>query len=243
VEHVVLKGLIVLFASFTMGFAGFGFSLVAVPLLALLMDTRQAVIFHYPYAVVIIIYFAYGARKTLRWHEVWPLFWGATLGLPIGLYLMHRLPDPALKKLLGGFLILTVLASLRASGEILRRIANRGRLSGISFGLVSGVFQGACSTGGPPVVIYAIANYQAKEKAKGVMLPIFAYLYVFLLIPYGFGGLLTASGLTDNLFFVPAMVSGAWLGGLLFKRVDNDLYRKSVLLLLFISGLFLCFQA
>jgi uncharacterized membrane protein YfcA len=91
--------------------------------------------------------------------------------------------------------------------------------------------------------MYAVTVEDDRFRAKGIMLSIFVYLYIFLLIPYGFGKLLTLSGLIDNLYYAPAMLMGTWVGNLLFKRVDNTTYKKVILLLLFIAALFLCIRS
>jgi uncharacterized membrane protein YfcA len=238
-DHFLLTSLIVLFASFTFSFAGFGFSMVAVSLLSLYLDTRSAVVFQYPYATLIATYLAFRAIKFISWSEVWPLLLGATVGLPFGLYFIENIPEAFLKKILGTFLVVFVIVSLLPLRSVFRRLVGKGRMSGVIFGLISGAFQGSYNTGGPPVVIYSLEAHDKKEKAKGVISCILAYMFLFLFPPYFMTGFLTISGLIYNAYYLPLMVVGTWFGGVLFKKVDNSLYRKSILLLLFVAALFL----
>ena len=47
---------IFLVSAFTMSFAGFGFAMVSVPLLALLLPLHQAVALQFPYCLILFLY-------------------------------------------------------------------------------------------------------------------------------------------------------------------------------------------
>jgi uncharacterized membrane protein YfcA len=239
VEKVVLTGLIVLFASFTFGFAGFGFSLIAVPLLAIYMETRGAVVFQFPYSLIMTAYLCIRTKDTLIWRQRLQLFLWATFGLPVGFYLVDILPETLLKRMLGVFVLTFVILSSLPFKKTIGKIIRQGRVWEIISGFLCGTFQGAYNTGGPPAVVYAIAAYEDKEKAKGLILSIFLYLQLILLAAFIFGKYFTRDGLLLNLYYSPLMVLGSWIGITLFDKADSVVYRKIVLLLLFATSLFL----
>jgi uncharacterized membrane protein YfcA len=242
-EQLVLTGLIVLFASFTFGFAGFGFSLIAVPLLAIYMETRGAVVFQFPYSLIMTAYLCFRAKDVLIWRQTLQFFLWATLGLPVGFYFVDILPETISKKILGAFVLAFVIVSFLPFKNVFAKTIRQGRAWEIVFGFLCGTFQGGYNTGGPPLVVYAITVYEDKEKAKGLMLSIFLYLQLILLAAFIFGKYFTVHGLLVNLYYLPAMVLGSWLGIILFNRADNTLYRKVVLLLLFTTSLFLLLKS
>ena len=128
--------------------AGFGFSLLTVPLMALVIGPKEA--------VVLSAVMSVGSNGTVAWQSRGDiergiggrLLGGALLGMPVGLVALSKLDAKPLQVLIG----VAVLASagVLALGIQLHR-PNSPTDGGVRF--VSGMFMTSVSVSGPPVVI------------------------------------------------------------------------------------------
>ncbi len=231
--------LIFFVSAFTFSFAGFGVSLVAVPLLALLLPTKTAVIFQFPYAICVVAYHAWRFRGQMMWSLFWPLVIGAAAMMPIGMLALSRLPDFYLKPALGSFLVLAVIANRTSWGK---RAAQRFKASkgwGVFWGALSGIFQGAYTTGGPPAVIFVRATVAEPAAAKGVLGTYFTFLYSSMAVLYGVGGLFSWQLFFKALWYGPLVILGIVLGAWAFRKVSNAGYLLVVDVLLLLAALML----
>ena len=165
-----------------------------------------------------------------------PYIAGGLFGVPIGLYLLRKLPTADLAVLLGVFLIVYSAFSL------LKRDALRLNLSGwrpaIVVGALGGIVGGFSAFPGSMPVVYLNLLGRTKIETRGVVQPYILTLQVISLAilattsPGVFGGsfwLLTAMTL-------PAALIGTMVGVGLYRRVSDMNFRRAVLMLLIVSG-------
>ena len=229
--------LILVLAAFTFSFAGFGFPWVALPLLALVMPVREAVIFHYPFVLGLVLYHAWRFRGHLNWRGHWFLLAGAAMGMPLGVWVLVQMPETDLKKGLALFVALSVLAL--SSDWTKRQAARLAKIPwvGALTGLLSGWLQGAYAVGGPPAVLYIMASGADPKEVKGFLGVYFTFITVVS------AGLLLASGmftlhwLKMSLYFSPAVIGGALLGAWAFNRAPSLWFRRIVFGLLLATSI------
>lgn len=227
-------------SAFTFSFAGFGFGLVAVPLLSLVLPVKDAVAIQLPFSVFLVVINSYRYGKFIKWDELKPLFIGSAAAIPAGVYSLNLLPDTLMKRALSLFVVLAVLFDRKSKGQgKLGEFAQTGP-GGIILGMISGWFIGAYTTGGPPAVIYATARFPEPRKAKGAMGLYFLATDVLIILLFTMTGLLTLELFFRSLRFTPAVFLGFFFGAYVFKNITRRTYLLGVHFLLFMAAIMLC---
>lgn len=216
--------------------AGFGFGLLSVPLLSMVMPIQDAVALQFPFSLALVVFNAWRFRSSLQWRLLTPLVIGAALSQPLGLLSLTQLPAVVMKRTLAAFIFLAVANNRFEAG---RRISGRWARSawwGGLMGLISGWFSGAYTTGGPPAVVFCMAAAEEPQEAKGMLGAYFTFLDVFVLIMYAWAGLLTWPGLVHSAWHTPSVALGMLLGGLAAGRLSMQKYRLVADALLVVSA-------
>lgn len=231
--------LILMVSGFTMTFAGFGFALISVPLLALLLPVKEAVALQFPYCALLFFYQAWRYRRSFRWQRLSPLFWGAALGMGLGVFLLYQLPALILKRALALFIVSVVIFNALPAGKrFVARHAGNPWWGGFC-GLLSGSFFGAYTIGGPPAAVYIMSITASPREAKSLLASFFSLQFVLLALVYGAAGMFTWPLLKTTLIFSPAAAAGAAVGFWAFARASNRLYLRVVAGLLLLAALLL----
>jgi hypothetical protein len=226
---------IVLLAAFTQGAIGFGFGLVAMGILPLVVDELVAIPMVAVYSLLVAGMIAWRERHFLSWRRLAPPLVGVLLGVPVGLLFLAQADPKYIRLALGVFLVLYCLWSLLVSLRAGQRAVEDGW--GYVAGLASGVLGGAFNTGGPPLVVYATLKNWDKDAATSTLQVLFAITSVIAI-----GGHIAADRMTEDvvriiLILLPVVGLGVWLGGRVYNRIDQATFRKGMLALLFVAGL------
>lgn len=223
-------------SAFAFSFAGFGYGLLAVPLLALVVPVKMAVAIQFPFSVLLVLCNTLRYGRKLRWMDLKPLFIGAAIAIPLGVFSLNWLPEIVMKRALALFIVLTVIiARNKLGGKAIHGFANT-TMGGTVLGLISGWFMGAYTTGGPPAVIYATAKFSDAKKAKGIMGIYFLATDMVLVILFCFTGILTTDTFMQSLIYSPAVAIGFLIGAISLKWVSYKGYMVGVHLLLIVAA-------
>jgi uncharacterized membrane protein YfcA len=234
---VLLSLAVIFFASLTHGLAGFGAALVAMPLLALWMDIREATPLVALLTLTINAVFLAGLRKSLVAGRVYGLLAGAVAGVPLGIVFL-RYGDPRLLEIvLGAILVLYALQAL--FGKTAGRI---GRGGALLLGAVSGFLGGAMNVAGPPAVVFAASQPWSKEEIHVSLQLYFIVAGVMITSGHAISGLTTAATLRMYGVLLPACLAGCGAGYALHRRVGRDLYRRLIYLLLLALGILMLWR-
>jgi hypothetical protein len=213
---------IVLLASCTRGLFGFGDSLVAVPLLMLVVEPTTAV------ATVALVSLIQGAlmlareRRDIDWGASRRLVFAAALGVPFGLFSLEALPVEWVKRGLG--LVLVVYATRSLLGAKLPEVRSP-RAASVA-GFASGALGAAYNFSGPPVILYsAMARWDA-ARTRATLQSFFTPLGVIVVSAHLLAGSITPDVLALSARCLPAMLVGVFAGAALSRRVDATLFRK-----------------
>ena len=200
--------------SLIQGAAGFGFGVFAVPLLVWAgLSLVDAVTIVAVTSFVQVSVGAYTLRKSLKWREIFLASCFRILALPLGVYFLLAVDglDKDVTKQVLGAILLAVLAA-----QLLFRIEPRERLHPLWRVLAfsaSGVMMGMVSMGGPPGVLWVMAQRWTNQETRGFLMSIFLFA-----IPAQLGLLYFAYGravlepMQQGLWFIPVVALGAWLG-------------------------------
>lgn len=216
-------------ASFISGLSGFGFGLIAMSLLPLLIGIKLANAFVSFCGLAIFASLTIPLRKHIAWPALGSLLAGTALGVPIGVYGLVNLPEGLLLKILAGFILSYVGFALIVQNRVHFHMDRRW---GYLAGLVGGIISGALSAGGPPVIMYCDSLNLGKKGFKATMQVFFVLLILYKIPIFYISGLLTGELWRTLLYYSPFVAVGTIAGILLFHRLSDLWFRRIVLILL-----------
>ncbi len=224
----------VAFAYTAYGLAGFGSTVIALPLLAQFFALKFAVPLLMLMDLAAFLLFGARVRKRIRYDEIAWLVPFMLAGMAAGLTLLIEVPERKLLAVLGAFLLLYAIYSLARRGPP----ARLQRAWCFPIGLAGGVFSALFGTGGVLFAIYNAGRIRDKDALRATNAAMIMLSSLLRVVLFGATGLLTQDGLLATaLYLLPAMVAGAWLGNRLHASVPTNAVVKAVYALLVISGL------
>ncbi|MGH6942013.1 sulfite exporter TauE/SafE family protein [Hypericibacter sp.] len=218
----------VLGAAVVRGFSGFGFSLLSITALSLVMEPAAIVPSIFMLEVAASLPLLPGIWRDIHWRSIGWLLLGYTVFVPIGVWLLANAPVAPMKLALGIFVIATAIMLLR--GFALKQMPSR--VATLAAGGASGLLNGAFGIGGPPVVLFYFSSPAGAAAGRA---SIIAFFIATDLLGLGFQareGLITGTSFWRFLLFLPPLLIGVWIGNRGFKSVDPALFRRIVLWLL-----------
>ncbi|MCP4550260.1 MAG: sulfite exporter TauE/SafE family protein [bacterium] len=235
---IILVVLIIFLAAFVRSTFGFGDALVAMPLLALVVEL--------PFATPLVGMLGTSIAMVLlikHWRKVqfagtWRLVVASIAGIPIGLYLLKGSFDTPLKLILGGGIIIFAAYNLLKPRLLAIRNDNWAWL----FGFVAGILGGAFNTNGPPVVIYSSLRRWNPATFRATMQGYFLPVNVTILVGHIMAGLWTRPVLKTYAICAPLIALSIWAGDRLSRHIPPGRFDKLIHSLLLLSGCTLVIQ-
>jgi len=221
---------IIAFAAAVQSITGFGFALIAVPGLALLLGPKVAVVAMSSIGVPLVIWNAIRWRGDILWREAITTSLAALIGMPLGLLLLTRADDRVLTAVIG--VTILVLTAWLWRGLTLPS----GRRTELGAGFVSGALATSVGTNGPPLVIAFQAVGLEPKPFRATLQACFVGQGSIALALFWSRGLVVHDVGIAFLVGAPAAVIGALIGDRLAPRVHAGPFRNAVLLLLLLSG-------
>ena len=234
----------VLSAATAAGFCGFGFNLVAVPLLALVLPVKDAVTIS---LVLGLLATSVSAVIALRRSQVHLrllalMLLGSIPGLVVGTAAYLWLDQQGLRITIG---IATACFPLLYLVPRLSRPRAIKAHESLGVGFLGGSFAATTGTGGPPIVMYLLTTLRDARVLRGTILGHVAAVTVLALVAHGVQGQISPEQLSESARLAPAAVIGLVVGSLLFTRVSPRAYQASlrvILVLVSFSGLMLALR-
>jgi uncharacterized membrane protein YfcA len=214
--------LVLALAGFVQGVTGFGFGMVAMTLLPMVMDFRAALavvtVLNLPACVVTWL----GVRQHFVRDDGLRLMFGSLVGAPVGFLVIVQMPRTLVLRVLGAVVATVSLA------ELLRRRPHLPRSACFAIGILSGALGGALNMGAPPLVAYVYAQPWTKEQTVAVLQAVFlANGLVRLALLALHGEVRTATWFLVAIAAGPMLAANV-LGTWLFQRVSQDHLRVIV---------------
>ena len=231
VAQVVTVIVFVGFAAFMQKVSGFGFGLIAVPLMSLVVTPQRAVIIATLLGLMTTAIQAWVERR----HAVVPvanrLFLGACLGMPLGFLVYVTVPANGMRLVLG--VVVIVAAVVLARGLSL---SHGNSTAEYVVGAISGVLNTSVSTNGPPLVFLLQARGYDPHAFRGTITRVFVYSNVVSVSIFVFAGRVERTPALVALAAVPLVLLMQVLGARLQPHFKGDRFRVLVLGLMFASG-------
>lgn len=218
---------VVAIAAFSQTVAGFGFSLVAVPLLGLLIDPKEAVALALLFLLLNSALLAWGGRSHIQWDAVRRLLLGALPGLPLGMVLLEVAPEKGLRLALAAavFIAVAVIVSgFTVSGE--------GRKFELGAGFFTGLLTTSLNTNGPPTVLALQARGLEPHQFRPTSSAVLGLTSAVGAVLFAAGGLLTSDVQRSAVLATPALAVGWYAGTRVRGHIPASMFRRVVLGLL-----------
>jgi len=220
------------------GLTGFGGGLVAIPLLSLLMDVKQAVPLAILNGLVVTTTLVYTLRRLLDWKRILPLLAGSVPGVLLGTSLLKQADSELISRLLGGVLIAISLVNLFFAPKPI----NPPRIWGYVAGFFSGAINATVGAGGPPAIIYTTLHSWKKDEIRATLTGFFVLNgYLTAMVHVG-SGIITGYTLRFFILTCGFVLAGTLAGSRISDRIPRTTYVRIVYLLLAVLGLMLLFR-
>jgi uncharacterized membrane protein YfcA len=225
-------GLSIFVGFFVQTVIGFAAPLIALPILTRLIGIQGAV------GLVSIFLLLFSITMTQKtWRDidrkvVVELALGGVFGVFIGVYALRYGNPIVINKLLGLFILFYVLHQFYSK----KKIKGFQRFGWV-FGFIAGIFSGMFSSGSPFYVSYI---YNKLDKPAVIRATIIGALAVtnilrFLLLIYE--KIINVHIFTLALFMLPGFVLALFLGQRMYKKLNEDIFKKVVMAFLVISSI------
>lgn len=218
-------------ASLAQSISGFGFALLAVPLMQLVVEPRDAVVITTFIGALSTTTQAVLDRQHVDRIMTRRLVAASYLGMPFGLLVFLYVSDTGLRIGLGVVVIAAAFSLLR--GFSLRP----SRVMDWAFGFLSGVLATSTSTNGPPLVFLMQARNYAPQDFRSTINTVFSFANIGAIALFISSGMVTKESFIAALASIPGLIVALKIGYWLRPKVSADLFRKLVITLLFLSGL------
>jgi uncharacterized protein len=226
-------------AAIVRGFSGFGFSLLSISALSLVYAPAQIIPSIFLLEIAASLHLLPSIWRDVHWRSLLPLTLGCLVATPFGVYaLAHVAPRP-MQLALSAFVL--IATALLWRGFALKSMP--GTLASTAAGAASGLANGAFGMGGPPVVLFYFSSPAGNAAGRASLIMFFLLTDVIGLANQSVHGLVTREVGMRALWFLPPLVVGVWLGQRSFASMQQDTFRKMVLVLLATLALALMVQA
>ncbi len=237
-EFLLLLSLFIFIASLVHGSVGFGFPMIATPLIALITDMQTAIIYTLiPTLLVNIISIRSEGNFIQAFKRFYPLAIFAMIGSAIGTQiLIYNSSD--IFKLLLAFAILFYL-SINLIRYEFTWIYKKQKLSRFIFGLGAGILSGLTNAMAPVLMVYTIESKFTKSEIIQASNICFLFGKVIQIILFSFAAVFTEQEMQHS-FMLLIIVSIALYIGIKVKSMINPIfYTKIVKIILFFISILL----
>jgi uncharacterized membrane protein YfcA len=228
-----LVAALAMFASATVqGATGFGFVIVAAPVLTSFMAPTLAVPVLVVEGFVMTVILMSRVYRDARPKRVALMSLFGVAFIPLGTLLLVTLDENVIRVMLGTVVGVTAVAMLGG----FQRTARNERMASVPVGMASGLLMGSTGLAGAPVILF-FANQGIDPRAFRANIT--AYLLVvglFALPSFLVGGVLTRDVLVLAAALTPGSVVGLFAGIWLSSRISTVLFRRLALLVVLVAA-------
>lgn len=230
----------ILLASLIQGITGFGFALIAVPLLSLFIpELRNITPIIVIYSLLTNVIIVYKSRHYIDLKKIIPLIIFGIIATPIGTYILLYVNVSTLKIIIGLIITITAFAMLK---NFKIKIKNQGISYGI-VGLLSGFLNGSTGLSGPPVVLFLTNQNTDKDVFRANLTFYGIATNIFAIILFIAEGIINTSVINFTILYLPALIIGVFGGIILSAKINETLFKKLTIYLIAFLGLYTAISA
>lgn len=225
----------ILLASLVQGITGFGFALIAVPLLSLFIpELRNITPIIVIYSLLTNIIIVYKTRQFIDLKKILPLVIFGILATPLGTYILLYVNVNTLKIIVGLIITITALAMLK---NFKIKIINQNVSYGV-VGLLSGFLNGSTGLSGPPVVLFLTNQNTDKDVFRANLTFYGIATNIFAIILFISEGIINTLVLNFTAIYLPALIIGVFSGIKISSKINETLFKALTIYLILFLGLY-----
>lgn len=233
-ETFALAALIVAGAYVIFGLTGFGSTVMAVPLLALILPLKFALPLMMMLDLAVTAVLGAHLRKGIRLDEVSWLIPFILAGMALGLTLLINVAEGSLLLGLGAFVLLYAACGLMRRGVPM----TLGRIWSVPVGLAGGALSALFGTGGVLFALYFMGRIRDKNELRATNASMIMFSAIVRVALFGATGLLTQPGLLAcAALLIPAMLGGFYVGNRLHAVIPAASVVNVVYAVLVFAGI------
>lgn len=227
----VLFAAVLLFgAGIVRGFTGFGAALLLAPVLAYLFGAANGVGIIILLNMFVSVQLIAAAHRVVKFSGVGWVTAGACAAMPVGVWALGTL-DPDLVRDVISILVIVACVLIALPYQEYLKVRASPPLDAFAGGL-GGLLHGFAGIGGPPIIIYLIAQKASAAALRANIILSFAIINVVTTLAFLIAGLLNTKMLLQTILLTPPFLLGAWVGARIFGRTSEKAFMRAVLLLL-----------
>lgn len=231
-QEIVWICLVVAGASATQAISGFGFALIAVPLLSLFIEPQIAVVLATVVGAFSSTFQAIADRKYAQKQLVRRLAISAYIGMPFGLVVFIVVSESVLRFIVGIVVLVAALILMRGFS-----ISHANRKLDWILGWVSGVLATSTSTNGPPLVFLLQAKKLSPQSFRASINVVFSLTSIGAIALFAVSGNITSDDFGSIAISVPMLMLGLAIGYKMRPRINAGQFSVLVFILLIGSAL------
>jgi uncharacterized protein len=228
--RLVLVAATIAIASVLQSASGFGFSLIAVPIVSALVGARVAVVATDTLAFGIILSMVASGRQYVRVAVLRVVTIASLIGMPVGLWVLTHVDDRILAVIIACVVIL--LTVLLMSGVT---APDRPGID-LAAGFTSGVLSTSTGTNGPPLVLALQARRVPSREFRTTLAAAFALQDIAAILGFAITRQFTSDVWRVVAVGIPGLIAGRVVGDRLFGSLDQRRFRGVALTLLLVTG-------
>lgn len=218
---------------FVSGFSGFAMGIVVSGVWLHIITPIQTAALIAGYGLLTQGYGIAKLRHELNWQSIWPLTLGTAIGIPVGVMLLTKIDPTWIRFGVGVLLVIYAMYSLARPPIGPFKI---GAPADIAIGVTNGLVGGLTGLGGIISTISCQFRGWSRDKQRAVFQPVLFAAFVIISISQFAAGSYTAETVKLYGIGLPFMVAGIWIGFKLYGTINDETFRKTVLILVLIAG-------
>jgi uncharacterized protein len=236
-QFIVIVAAVGLIIGFSKGGLS-GLNIVALPLMALVVTPAEAVAQVLPLLIVgdVFTVWAYWGKWDNRLVAITLPF--AAVGAVLGAYFITSLPDRVLLQLIGGLTLIYVGYRVLAARIAALKYDPPGPV-GMFAGFTAGVASGLANAGAPPMAAYLLLKRIEPVVFIAMLGLVFAVINVIKVPVFVQSGLLNGPSFLSVIWAFPFVPVGVYAGRWFARWVPPRVFEIAVLVVLFITGVWL----
>jgi uncharacterized membrane protein YfcA len=218
----------------TNGLTGFALGLVVSGIWLHIITPLKTAVLIVGFSLVTQGYGIWKLRHALNWRNVAPFIIGGTIGIPVGTMLLAY-TNPAYLRIGVGILLV-----LYSSNSLLRpklKPVDSSVSIDVCVGVLNGLLAGLTGLVGVVVTIWCQLRGWPKDVQRTTFQPVMFASGIVTAISLSVAGAVTTETVKLYLLGLPMMLVGMWCGFRLYGKLNDETFRKIILLLLLVSGI------
>ncbi|MFZ5807534.1 MAG: sulfite exporter TauE/SafE family protein [Verrucomicrobiota bacterium] len=233
-----LVTIIVAFAGFTQGVAGFGGVFILIPLLSLFFGVKTTIPLVNFLASTANIYLSFKLLKHIPWKKLVPFVITTLPGMFIGAYFLKTAKPGIIQAGLGLMLIFYALYLLFVKPH--RRKLHF--LWDYITSFIAGITGAAFGASSPPTLVYVTMQPWTKDFTTSFLASYFFFCGIMAFCAHASLGLITSKTFLYFALTIPIMFLSTYLGHRIYKKISETFYRKIITLLILLLGILMLWQ-